>query len=183
MKILKLGLFLAIFGGVLASTLSFVNAITKDKIAENQLATAQEGLKQTIASADNYCTVGEKDCTIKDAPDNNHASVIRIYLAKKGKTTVGIIFETSTTNGFGTFTMLTGFNKDGDIEGWTPLQAGQSPGYGADLLNNGYFKKYIVEADSGKLKEIATGVTATKNSVKETLDTLKSEFNNYKGAF
>ena len=113
-----------ITGGILA----YVNHITEAPIKLQAEKTLADGIKAVMGGV--QLSVAEND-TIKQTIKGKEAVFVIHKTVDSNKQDLGVAVE-STTGGFGgDLKVLVGFDKDGNILGYTILQRAETPGLGA----------------------------------------------------
>lgn len=113
-----------ITGGILA----YVNHITEAPIKLQAEKTLADGIKAVMGGV--QLSVAEND-TIKQTIKGKEAVFVIHKTVDSNKQNLGVAVE-STTGGFGgDLKVLVGFDKDGNILGYTILQHAETPGLGA----------------------------------------------------
>lgn len=113
-----------ITGGILA----YVNHITEAPIKLQAEKTLADGIKAVMGGV--QLSVAEND-TIKQTIKGKEAVFVIHKTVDSNKQDLGLAVE-STTGGFGgDLKVLVGFDKDGNILGYTILQHAETPGLGA----------------------------------------------------
>lgn len=113
-----------ITGGILA----YVNHITEALIKLQAEKTLADGIKAVMGGV--QLSVAEND-TIKQTIKGKEAVFVIHKTVDSNKQDLGVAVE-STTGGFGgDLKVLVGFDKDGNILGYTILQHAETPGLGA----------------------------------------------------
>lgn len=113
-----------ITGGILA----YVNHITEAPIKLQAEKTLADGIKAVMSGV--QLSVAEND-TIKQTIKGKEAVFVIHKTVDSNKQDLGVAVE-STTGGFGgDLKVLVGFDKDGNILGYTILQHAETPGLGA----------------------------------------------------
>lgn len=113
-----------ITGGILA----YVNHITEAPIKLQAEKTLADGIKAVMGGV--QLSVAEND-TIKQTIKGKEAVFVIHKTVDSNKQDLGVAVE-STTSGFGgDLKVLVGFDKDGNILGYTILQHAETPGLGA----------------------------------------------------
>lgn len=122
-----------ITGGILA----YVNHITEAPIKLQAEKTLADGIKAVMGGV--QLSVAEND-TIKQTIKGKEAVFVIHKTVDSNKQDLGVAVE-STTGGFGgDLKVLVGFDKDGNILGYTILQHAETPGLGAKA--DKWFQKY-----------------------------------------
>lgn len=113
-----------ITGGILA----YVNHITEAPIKLQAEKTLADGIKAVMGGV--QLSIAEND-TIKQTIKGKEAVFVIHKTVDSNKQDLGVAVE-STTGGFGgDLKVLVGFDKDGNILGYTILQHAETPGLGA----------------------------------------------------
>lgn len=113
-----------ITGGILA----YVNHITEAPIKLQAEKTLEDGIKAVMGGV--QLSVAEND-TVKQTIKGKETVFVVHKTVDSNKQDLGVAVE-STTSGFGgDLKVLVGFDKDGNILGYTILQHAETPGLGA----------------------------------------------------
>ena len=113
---------------VTGSVLAWVNNMTEKPIADKAQQTLAEGIRSVMGATD--IKVDEPDSVKMDIQGKTATFVVHNVYAADGAYMGGAV--ESTTMGFGgDIKVLVGFNAEGDILGYTVLQASETPGLGA----------------------------------------------------
>ncbi len=114
---------------VAAALLGVMNEVTKEPIARIEQKNLEDGIKKVIlgAGAQGDLTVSKID-TIK-SDDGKQTFVV--YTAEQNGTELGKAVKTAVQGFSPDLTVLTGFDKDGNIMGYEVLKHGETPGLGA----------------------------------------------------
>lgn len=107
--------------------LAYVNEITSSKIEALREATLQDGIKSVMGD-DNSCVVGA-DTIFTDGNNGGIHFVVYDMADAQGKELGKAVVAVE--NGFaGPLTVLVGFDKSGDIKGYTIINTTETPGLG-----------------------------------------------------
>lgn len=113
---------------VIGAVLAWVNHVTEKPIADKARQTLAAGIKDVMGATD--IKVDDPDSLTLSIQNKEHNFVVHNVYAADGAY-MGAAVE-STTMGFGgDLKVLVGFNAEGDIMGYTILQASETPGLGA----------------------------------------------------
>lgn len=108
--------------------LAYVNHITEEPIKVQAAKTLADGIKSVMGGVE--LTV-EKDDTVKQEIKGKECVFVVHKVVDANKEDLGVAVE-STTGGFGgDLKILVGFDKEGNILGYTLLQHSETPGLGA----------------------------------------------------
>ena len=108
--------------------LAYVNHVTEGPIKEQAAKTLADGIKSVMGGVE--LTVEKSDSVKQDIKGKEFVFVVH-KTVDANKNDLGVAIE-STTGGFGgDFKVLVGFDKDGNILGYTILQHAETPGLGA----------------------------------------------------
>lgn len=113
-----------ITGGILA----YVNHITEAPIKLQAEKTLADGIKAVMGGV--QLSVAEND-TIKQTIKGKEAVFVIHKTVDSNKQDLGVAVESSTGGFGGDLKVLVGFDKDGNILGYTILQHAETPGLGA----------------------------------------------------
>lgn len=173
---IRLGVILMIISIVSAGVLAISNNVTKDRIAELEMAGSLEALRGIFGESTNFKPLDEgKLAEIQDATP----SVVEIFEAYDGDSLIGYAIK-HTSKGFGgDLVLMTGFNTDGTVAGLDVLEHSETPGLGAKAEEPEFRNRFVglstsdeitVEALSGATVT-TTGVLAGVNEVREVFNT------------
>ncbi len=171
-----------IMGGILA----YVNNLTSGPINEQKEKALADGIKAVMACDD--LTVSRTD-TVKQNDAKGKELVYLIYQTKDAQgNDLGAAVQ-STTGGFGgDLKVLVGFNKEGNILGYTLLEHAETPGLGAkadkwfqkgekgDIIGKSPSDPLIVSKDGGQVDAI----TASTITSRAFLLAVNNAYNAYK---
>lgn len=119
--ILRLSLTLLIITALAAAGLAGVNAVTKDKIAENKLIKTQKALAEVLPGAEGMTKTGEGSGIVQ-----------AVYTPAAGSAVQGWAVQVAPTSGFGgEIVLMVGINADKTVEGISVVSHGETPGLGA----------------------------------------------------
>ncbi|NDW12789.1 RnfABCDGE type electron transport complex subunit G [Bacteroides sp. 214] len=172
---------------VAVGLLAYVNELTKEPIAQANLNTLNNALKEVVPAFTNNPV--EEAQTITLNVDGKEAEFI-VYPAKDGDKVVGTAVEAS-SNGFsGAIKILIGFDENGKIHDYSLLAHSETPGLGSKA--NTWFKKdgkgsiigmnpgegaLIVSKDGGQIDAI----TASTITSRAFLNAVNNAYAAYKG--
>lgn len=113
---------------VVGLVLAYVNHLTEGPIAAKAQATLAQGIKDVMMVNDLKVAA---DDTVKQDVDGKELAFVVHKTTDKSGNDLGAAVE-STTSGFGgDLKVLVGFNKEGNILGYTILETQETPGLGA----------------------------------------------------
>ena len=119
--ILRLSLTLLLIAGLAAAALAYVNSITKDAIAENQLAKTRLAVAEVLPGAENMTLV-----------DNGSGIVKGVYAPSADSPVQGWAVEVAPGSGFGgEIRLMVGIGADGKVTGISIITHAETPGLGA----------------------------------------------------
>lgn len=118
--ILRLALILLLITSLAAAILGGVNAITKDRIAENKAAKTRQALMEVLPGAEDMALV-----------DAGSGMVQAVYAPGKDSPVQGWAVQVA-PNGFGgAIVMIVGVDAQGSVCGLSIVSHGETPGLGA----------------------------------------------------
>lgn len=121
---------------ITGAILAYVNNITSEPIKAQAEKTLTDGIKKVMGGGD--LTVSANH-SLKQTVNGKELTFLIHETKDKSGNILGAAVE-STTGGFGgDLKVLVGFNKDGEILGYTILQTSETPGLGAKAEN--WFQK------------------------------------------
>jgi len=173
---IKLGVILMIICLVSAAVLGVSNNITKDKIAEQEVAGSLESLKEIFGDGYSFKVLDEAKLTeIKDS----YTFVTDVYEAYDGNTLAGYAIKHVTKGFGGDIVILTGFNIDGTIAGIDVLQHSETPGLGARAEEPEFRDQFKGLSASEEISvQGLSGATVTTNAVLSGINAVREVFNN-----
>ena len=119
--ILRLSLTLLIITALAAASLAYVNSITKDAIAENQLAKTNRAMSEVLPGAENIQKI-----------DDGSGIVQGVYAAGEDSPVQGWAVLVAPNSGFGgEIRMMVGISAKGRLTGISIISHGETPGLGA----------------------------------------------------
>lgn len=149
---------------VVTAALAGTNLLTKDKIAEQQLLTAENSRRIVLGAAEEFTQ--EKD----------------YYIGTAGGKPVGYVFETESKGYGGSVKVMTGIDLEGSISGVVILSHAETPGLGANAEKADFTNQYrqpapadgisVVKFQAPKEGEIEamTGATVTSKAVTDAVN-------------
>ena len=165
--------------------LGFVSGVTAEPIAASKLAKQENAIKLVAPAYDNN-PIQDQWSTV--LPDGTAAI---IFPAKHGNETVGAAVQAVTKKGFsGEITIMVGFDKEGNVVGYSVLSHAETPGLGSkipewfseggkgNIIGKSPVKnKLTVSKDGGEVDAI----TAATISSRAFLDAVANAYNAYSG--
>ena len=119
--ILRLSLTLLIITALAAASLAYVNSITKDAIAENQLAKTNRAMSEVLPGAENIQKI-----------DDGSGIVQGVYAAGEDSPVQGWAVLVAPNSGFGgEIRMMVGISAKGRLTGISIISHAETPGLGA----------------------------------------------------
>ena len=119
--ILRLTLTLLLIASLAAAALGGVNAITKERIAENKEAKTRQALSEVLPGAEGMTLV-----------DAGSGMVQAVYAPDKDSAVQGWAVQVAPTSGFGgTIVMIVGVDSEGKVSGISVVSHAETPGLGA----------------------------------------------------
>ena len=131
--------------------LAFVNELTKGPIAEANVKTLNEALKQVLPALNNN-PVAESDTIFSEKGGKKTVDFI-IYPAKEGDKWVGSAVQATSMGFGGELKLLVGFDSEGKIYNYSLLSHAETPGLGSKAAD--WFK----EGNKGSIKGMNPGET------------------------
>lgn len=160
---IKLGLILLIITAVSAGVLAMSNNLTKDKIAELEMAGSVGALKEIFGDEATFKPLDEGK--LKDIKAANEA-VVEIFEAYNGENLEGYAIKVISKGFGGDMTVLTGFLNDGTIAGTRLLEHSETKGIGSKASEPEFTDRFIGLPTDGEVQvEIITGATYSSNGV------------------
>ena len=167
----RIGFILLIIASVTATLLAFVNALTKERIAENELAVMQEAVGKIFDGSDEIKLV---DIEIKEP-------VVAVYEVYKGEYFMGYGVQVAPVGFKEEIGMIVGLEENGRCLGVEIISISDTPGVGTKVKESSFLEGFIgldkTDVDSAELISGATvSSSAVKAGVKAALEvTIPSE--------
>ena len=171
--IVQLVVVLGLITFVCALLLGFINAVTADKIAQNNENTRNEAMAVIMQDAESFeaVEVGEE----WTAPeDKGQPTISGVYEAQAGGQTIGYCVEVNPKGFGGALTLIVGINADGTVAGAQVTSHGETPGLGAKSQTDpNWITQFAGQPADGSLAvtkdggtiEAITGSTITSRAV------------------
>lgn len=172
---LKLGMILLIITVISAGVLAVSNNLTKDKIAELEMAGSMDALKEIFGENSNFKPLDEgKLNEIKGANE----SVVEIFEAYNGENLDGYAIKMISKGFAGDLVTLTGFSVDGKVIGTRLIEHSETKGIGSKAAEPEFTDRFIgLPADSEIQVEILSGATYSSNGVIAGVNAAREVFN------
>lgn len=168
MKIIKMGLFLALVAAIAGGSLSFVNSITADIIAENAIASEKANLELIFPDADNFVIV--------ENFDDESGLILGVYEAVG----YGIVYKVQVTGYANPIIFMVGISDDAKIVGYEVLEVKDTAGIG-DRIKNPEFTDNLIGKTSTDGIPVLSGATVSSGAVVKGINAAKDMFNKEKG--
>ena len=169
--------------------LAYVNELTKEPIAQANLKTLNDALRNVVPEFDNN-PVAEADTLFSEKDGKKMIDYI-IYPAKKDGQQVGTAVESGQIGFSGEITILVGFDKEDKIYDYSLLSHSETPGLGskADVWFKKGNKGDITGMDPGKTPLAVSkdqggqidAITASTITSRAFLKAVNAAYNAYKG--
>lgn len=154
---LKSGLVLLVLGIIMGALLAGINALTADRIENNEKEAKFSALKT-------FYDITEYDLTEVVIDGENLATVF--VLKNQGSESIEALVYQVSVWGYSSnspVTMLIAVNSDLSVEGYEVISHSESSGFGADIVDND-FNVSVIDDLSGF--DAVAGVTVTSNAIK-----------------
>jgi electron transport complex protein RnfG len=168
--------------------LAFVNQLTAGPIAQAETANLRKAIAQVVPGFDN--NPAQDTASVK-----LNGNTYKVYKASKGGQSIGAAVQATDNKAFhGNLTVLVGFNKDGNITGYSILNSTETPGLG--LKAKDWFQKggkgniigknpgdngFSVKKDGGEIDAI-TASTITSRAFLRAVNEAYHAYRNQTGA-
>lgn len=130
---LKIGLTLLIISAVTASLLAFVNYLTKDRIAENELAVMQGAIESIFSDSD----------SIKELKGEYEAPIVAVYEVYKGEQLLGYGVQTEPVGFKDKIGLIVGVDNDRKCVGVEVTTLSDTPGVGTKVKEKSFLEGFI----------------------------------------
>lgn len=153
---LRIGVTLLIIASVTATLLAFVNALTKEKIAENELAVMQEAIGKLFDGSDG----------IKSVKGEYEKPVVAVYNVYKGDELLGRGIQVSPTGFKEAIGMIVGVDGEGKCIGVEIISISDTPGVGTKVKEQAFLDGFVGLDESNINKaELISGATISSSAV------------------
>ena len=158
---LRISLTLLIISAVTAMLLAFVNVITKDRIAANELAV----MEQAIVGIFEDCTdIKLVDCELKEP-------VTAVYGVYADGTLIGYGIQSSPTGFKDVIGLIVGTDLNGNCLGVEITSLSDTPGVGTKVKDQSFLESFKgCNADSVKECDTIAGATISSKAVKSGIE-------------
>ena len=168
-KMLKLGVSLCIFALVAALALAGTNAITKEPIAQQELAASQAAQRAVLPEA----AVFEQQEL--EATDN--ALLNELYIGKAGDAIVGYVFTAAPQGYGGPIPITLGIGVDGSVHGVSVGDLQETAGLGMKVGDEPFKSQfYGIEADPDTIGENVSTISGATISSKAFVEAVRQMF-------
>ena len=172
--VLKICAILLVITMCVAFLLSFVNAVTKDKIAANDAAKIAKALGELFPDAATPAATNV---------DGTYAAEVNgFYLVKDGENTIGYYADVSPVGFKGAVNMMVGLSTDGKVVGVKIISHGETIGIGTKIENEDFLSGFVGKegALNGSVDTIS-GATYSSKAVLAGVDAALGAFKIMKG--
>lgn len=171
---IKLGLILFLITVISAGVLAISNNLTKDKIAELEMAGSVGSLKEIF---------GDKDFKPLDEGKSNeiiaaNSAIVEIFEVHDGGSLTGYAIKT-VSRGFGDTDMviMTGFSTEGKVVGMRVLEHSETPGLGENAEKPEFTSRFEgLDANTDIKVDKLSGATVTTNGVLSGVNAAREAF-------
>ncbi len=152
---------------ITALLLSCINALTKDKIADNIAAEKEAAIAAIFPSA-----------TENSAAELEAEGINALYLVYSSGKAIGYTAEVAPLGFGGELTLMVGVDINGDVVGVKLISHSETPGLGSRVGDAGYLARYVGK-DGAELEggvDVITGSTVSSKAVHEGVKAAVSIF-------
>ncbi len=168
MKIIKMGLFLAVVAALAGGALSAVNSVTAPIIAENAIASERANLVLIFPNTDEFVIV-------EDFEDES-GFVMGVYEAVDA----GMAYKVEVMGYSNPILFMVGISNDAKIIGFQILDLSDTPGIGDRVTTNEFTDNVIGKTTTDGIA-VLSGATVTSGAVVTGINAAKAMFNAQKG--
>ncbi len=173
---IKLGMILLIITVVSAGVLAVSNMLTKDKIAEMEIAASLDSLRDIFDESKEYKALDEgKLNEIKASND----SIVEIFEVYDNEVLYGYAIKTK-SKGFGDsdLIIMTGFSNDGNVVGMRLLEHSETAGIGSKAEEPEFTEKFVGKSVETEITvDGISGATYTTRGVLDGVNAAREVFN------
>lgn len=172
---IKLGIILLIFTVISAGVLAVSNNLTKDKIAELEMAGSMEALKEIFGEDSKFKPLDEgKLKEIKETTED----VVEIFEAYDGESLSGYAIKITSKGFGGDLVTLTGFSIDGKVKGMRLVEHSETKGLGSRATEPEFYNKFTDKSAAEEITvEAMSGATVTSKGVMAGVNAARDVFN------
>ena len=154
----KIGLTLLVISAVTASLLALVNAITKDKIAENERAVMEQALESIFGGCDE----------IEEMKGEYGGSVIAVYSVYSEGKLLGYGIQAAPTGFKDAIGLIVGTTVEGECLGVKITSISDTPGVGTKVKENSFLSGFKgLNNDTVDSFDTISGATISSKAVKQ----------------
>ena len=150
---LKIGVTLLIIAAVSATMLALVNELTKDRIAQNELAVMNEAIERVFTDSDK----------IEEVEGDYKAPVVAVYEVYKGDTLLGYGVQTAPVGFKDKIGLIVGVDTENKCVGVEVISLSDTPGVGTKVKEKSFLESFI-GYDSVNVSEVDTISGSTVSS-------------------
>ncbi len=167
-RVLKMGLFLAVVAALAGGALAAVNQVTAPIIAENAIASERANLEMIFPNASEFVIV-------EDFEDET-GLVQGVYEAVG----YGMAYKVQVTGYANPILFMVGISDDAEIIGFAVLEQNDTPGIG-DRIEKPEFTDNVIGKSTTDGLPILSGATVTSAAVVKGINAARTMFNESKG--
>lgn len=142
---------------VIVAALGFTDLLTKDTIAQQTAAAANEACKTVMPTADSF--------VLKEGEWAE--GVLEVYEAKKGDTVCGYVVKTSTNGKASGLEVMTGIGLDGVVVGVEVVANSETAGYVDTVVKGGLLDSLKGIKGNASSVDGISQATKTSNGIKD----------------
>ena len=155
--ILRIGLTLLLIASITAASLAFINALTKDRIAKNELAVMENALANLFGGCDE----------IKEMEGEFNSPVVAVYEVYKNEIMWGYGIQVAPVGFKDAIGIIVGTDMKGNCLGVEITSISDTPGVGTKVKEEGFLKGFTgLNKDSVADYATISGATVSSNAVK-----------------
>lgn len=169
---IHIALVLMIICAAVAFILSFVNMVTKDRIAKNEEAEKKNAI-EALFSGENI---------EYSAPYIESDKVNAIYEVKNDAGRLGYAVSDSPSGFGGNINMMVGIDTDGKITGVRIVSLSETPGLGSRVADDGFLSAFIGKSGSvelGRDADVISGSTISSKAVVQGVNNALTALSEY----
>lgn len=173
MKILKLGVVLAIFGSISAGLIAYVNELTEPIIEERLEQEKYDSFSQLVSDA-------EFDEGFGNTVEFSHP-IKNIISASRNGEIVAYIYNVIPKGFEGEVELLFAIDIESEqLLGMVVLNQAETPGLGARIIEEEFYTQFSGKSIAEEEMDFITGATITSKAVKTGRDAAIAHFNTIK---
>ena len=164
---------LTLIAGVATAALAATNALTKDRIAENNARAADEARRKVFQEAE----------TFQEESFEYDGNTVVYHVALKGDEPIGYVFTAKSRGKSSGMMVMTAVNTDGSVHGVSVTENNETAGYISKVESKGLFAAFVGKNTTDGVDSVSQATKTSKGVIAgvETALTYYAEMTSAKG--